>query len=252
MANNIDSVEEAKRIVRASTEARVTLRLMGGLAIRFHCHGPHSEHLRAYHDIDLLGLNKEFKGINSVFQKLGYSPNPLYNAIYSATRLQFINQRSGGHVDIFFDKIRMEHTLDFRDRLHLDNMTIPVTDLLLSKLTIVKLTEKDGKDIVAILEDHEIGYSDGQEILNLNYLTSLCSDQWGLHKTVTDNLGKMTQFIQQQVSDINKKKELFDKLEAIQNAIKLSKKTTRWRLRSLIGEKVRWYDVVETGEGEAQ
>jgi hypothetical protein len=24
-----------------------------------------------------------------------------------------------------------------------------------------------------------------------------------------------------------------------------------WRLRDVVGERVRWYDVIETGEGEA-
>jgi len=59
-------------------------------------------------------------------------------------------------VDVFLDKFRMEQSLDFRQRLRLDDVTIPITDLLLTKLQIVELNEKDLKDIVAILEDHEL------------------------------------------------------------------------------------------------
>ena len=69
----------------------------------------------------------------------------------------------------------MHHTLDFRKRLHLDKYTIPISDLLLTKLQIVKLSEKDVIDVIAILEDHEIGNRDNQEILNVEYISELSS-----------------------------------------------------------------------------
>jgi len=243
-------VEKGKRIVKAAYDDGVTLRLIGGLAVRFHCHGPHSSHLRAYNDIDLFGLNKELGRIYSVFQKLGYSPNDKYNVLYGATRLQFIDQKSAGHVDIFLDKFIMDHTLDFRRRLQLDKLTIPITDLLLTKLQIVRLAAKDATDIIAILEDHEIGLVNGQETLNVEYIAELCSSNWGLHKTVTDNLLKMTEIIEKRSLEAAERKDLVRKLEAIQNIVKIMKKTLRWRLRSVIGERVRWYQDIESGEGE--
>jgi len=249
-AKGTDPVVEAKRIVKVAGDEGVTLRLIGGLAVRFHCHGPHSIHLRAYHDIDSFGLKKESKEIFSVFQKLGYASNLRFNTLYGATRLQFIEQESRKNVDVFLDKFRMEHTLDFRERLHLDKLTIPITDLLLTKLQIVKLAAKDAKDVVAILEDHEIGDSDNQEVLNVNRIAELCSGDWGLHKTITDNLGKMVKFIEEGIFEARGKKELMGKLENIQNAIKIKKKKLRWKLRSVVGERIRWYNEVEVGVGE--
>ena len=149
-----DSVEEADRIVRSAEEQGVTLRLIGGLAIRFHCHGLHSTHLREYHDIDLFGLGKQRRGILSIFDKLGYSPNRQFNLLYGDTRLQFVKGKHQKNVDVFLDRFEMEHTLDFRRRLELDGLTIPITDLLMTKLQDVKLETKDAKDVVAILEDH--------------------------------------------------------------------------------------------------
>jgi len=61
-------------------------------------------------------------------------------------------QPNGEHIDIFLDKFRMDHTLDFRKRLKLDNLTIPVTDLLLTKLQIVRIAEKDLKRHDCVLE----------------------------------------------------------------------------------------------------
>jgi hypothetical protein len=69
--NRLDSLEEAERIVRSAEDDGVTLRLIGGLAIRFHCHGLHSAHLREYHDIDVFGLRKQRGGILAVFEKPG-------------------------------------------------------------------------------------------------------------------------------------------------------------------------------------
>lgn len=245
-----DPFEESRRIVRAAQDRRVTLRLIGGLGIRSHCHGEHSAHLREYHDIDLFGLRKEAKAIFLVFQDLGYYPNTRYNVLYGDTRLQFINKNSGGNVDVFLDKFEMEHTLDFRQRLGLDELTVPVTDLLLTKLQIEDLTEKDVKDIFAILEDHEIGHSDDHETLNMDYITELCSRDWGLYNTVTDNLEWISEFIRKQASSLKGSKELVQKLATIQNYLRASKKRLRWKIRDLIGERIKWYKQVEAGEGE--
>ncbi len=250
VAKKMNSVGEAKKIVTVAEDKGVTLRLIGGLAIRIHCHGPHSIHLRTYHDIDVFGLRKEFKGISSVFQKLRYSPNVRFNALYGATRLQFVDRQRNKIVDVFLDKFSMEHTLNFRGRLHLDNFTIPITDLLLTKLQNIKLAAKDAKDIIAIVEDHEVGYSDNQEMLNVNYIAQLCSSDWGLHKTITENLNKMVKFIEEETFSARDKKELVSKLETIQRAIKTNKKKLRWKLRSIVGKKIRWYKEVEMGEEE--
>jgi len=238
-------VEEAQRIVRVAEDNGVTLRLIGGLAIRFHCHGPHSAHLREYHDIDVFGLLKESKGIFSVFQILGYRPNTKFNLSFGDTlRLQFLSE-APGNVDVFLDKFRMDHTIDFREHLGLDDLTIPITALLLTKLQMVRIGDKDVRDIVAILEDHEFGslaISD-REAVDVEYLADKCSQDWGLYKTVTDNLQKMAK--------TTESKELGKKLDTLLNSVLAKKKGFGWTVRSVIGERMKWYDVIEVGEGEA-
>ena len=250
-AEGADSAEEAKRIVRSARDYGVTLRLIGGLAIRFHCHGLHSTHLREYHDIDLFGLGKQRRGILSVFNKLGYSPNREFNLLYSDTRLQFVKGEHPKNVDVFLDKFEMEHTLDFRRRLGLDDLTIPITDLLLTKLQNVELETKDVNDVVAILEDHKLGHSDDRETINLDYLASLCSRNWGLQRTITDSLDKIRRFIDQDAPSAAVAEDLTRKLETIRSSVMTKKKGLRWRARSIIGERVKWYKEVEAGQGEA-
>lgn len=245
-----DPIEESRRIVRVAHEKHVTLRLIGGLAIRFHCHGEHTAHLREYHDIDLFGLRKESDAIFSVFQDLHYSPNDRFNILYHETRLQFIHKISGKNVDLFLDKFVMEHTLDFRERLMLDELTIPITDLLLTKLQIERLTEKDVKDTIAILEDHKMGQKDNGETINLLYIANLCSGDWGLYKTVTDNLQWMTGHVRKLAFGPKEREELVQRLATIQNCVIASKKKLRWGIRSVFGERIKWYEPVESGEGE--
>jgi len=252
-AERQDTLEEAKRIIGAAEKNGITLRLIGGLAIRVHCHGLHSAHLRAFHDVDVFGFAKEQKGILAVFEGLGYDPNLRFNSNYGTERLQFLGTGQAKNVDVFLDKFRMEHTLDFRERLRLDDLTIPITDLLLTKLQIDRPDPKDANDIVAILEDHDLGHSDDREILNVEYIADLCSRDWGLFKSVTSSLEQVKQAIQDGISVqcIGMEASEFDrKLGIILDSLVSRKKNFRWKARSLVGEKVKWYKEVEEGLAE--
>jgi peroxiredoxin (alkyl hydroperoxide reductase subunit C) len=253
-AERLDPLEEAKRLVREGQNNGVILRLIGGLAIRLHCHGRHSSHLRDYHDIDIFGLGREYKKILSVFEKLGYTLNREFNTSAEGTRFQFIGRKRIENVDLFLDKFRMDHELDFTQRIRLDDLTIPITDLLLTKLQIQRLERKDEKDIVAILEDHDVGHSDDNETLNVNHIAGLCSRDWGLYKTVTDNLQDIRQSVEDNVFVHcvgMEASELVRKLDAIQDGIISKNKGFRFKARSLFGERVKWYQQVELGVGEA-
>jgi alkyl hydroperoxide reductase subunit AhpC len=253
-AQGLDPVEEATKIVRMGEKDGVTLRLIGGLAIRLHCHGRHSAHLREYHDIDVFGLSKERKGIESVFKKLEYSPNEEFNARLSSDRMQFTNSGATKNVDVFLDKFRMQHTLDLRRHIRLDDLTISITDLLLTKLqTGVRLEAKDLLDIIAIVEDHEIGGNEDKEILNLDYMAELCARDWGLYKTLTNGLQKIRQYIEDDLAvqcTGMEASELVRKLDEIQDSLTRRKKSLRWKARSLIGERMKWYEEVQLGEFE--
>ena len=76
----------------------------------------------------------------------------------------------------------MGHKLNFKDRLLLDKFTIPLADLLATKLQVVDLTEKEYRDIITLLNDHEFSNSDAPETINGKYLAKLCSKEWGIQK----------------------------------------------------------------------
>ena len=251
----LDPLAEARRIVLAGDKDGVVLRLIGGLAFRSHCHGKHAGHLRDYHDIDFFGLGRQSQNIESVFEKLGYDANTEFNFYSGKNRLQFLRSEHKMIVDVFLDKFIMQHTIDFRQRIQLDDLTIPITDLLLTKLQMgVRLEAKDAKDVVAILEDHELGDSDTKEMLNIDYLANLCSREWGLYKSVISSIEKVRQVIEDDVLVQcvgMEATEMVRKLDEIRASIVSSKKGLGWRARSILGPRVKWYNEVEKGAGEA-
>ncbi len=113
-----DIVQEAHRIVDEAEKRGITLRLFGGMAIRFRC--PSATHRglqRKYADIDVMGLSKQSKDIKKLFIDLGYTPRQIFNAMQGNRRLIFNDIEQERRVDIFLDVFEMCHRFDFRNRL---------------------------------------------------------------------------------------------------------------------------------------
>ena len=187
-----DIVKEAQRIIDTAGKNNLTLRLFGGLAVRFHCpSATHRELARKYADIDFMGLRKQGRALKKVFVDLGYIPREFYNALHGDTRLVFNDMNNGRRVDIFLDVFEMCHKLEFKNRLLLNEYTISLADLIATKLQVVEITEREYRDVICILNDHEIADSDGPETINGKYLAKLCSQDWGIYKTFSMNLGNI-------------------------------------------------------------
>jgi len=242
-----DPAEEAKRIIDEAEKTNVTLRLLGGLAIRIHCHGEHSSHIRAYHDTDFFGLRSQSAQIDLLFKKLGYVPNPRYNYLHGYRRLEFYDKSHNRNVDVFLDRFEMEHDLNFKSRVGLDRYAIPLTDLLLTKIQVVKVNEKDLKDMVTILEDHEVAGKSDRETIDLEYIAKLCSNDWGLHKSVMANLHILESFITDHKLVVRDEAAIIKKVKAIREAVARRPKSLKWKIRSKIGERMPWYEEVEEG-----
>ena len=242
-----DLTNEAKKIIDEAEKTNVMLRLLGGLAIRVHCHGQHSSHIRAYHDTDFFGLRSQSAQIELLFKKLGYVPNPRYNYLHGYKRLEFYDKSHNRNVDVFLDRFEMEHKLNFKRRVGRDRYTIPLTDLLLTKIQVVKVNEKDLKDMVAILEDHEVASKSDNETIDLEYIAKLCSKDWGLHKSVMANLDILESFITGHKLVVRDETAVMKKIKAIREAIARRPKSLRWKIHAKIGERMRWYEEVEEG-----
>src|SRR5579862_6911217 len=138
--------KKALEIVETATKMNIQLRLLGATAIYYQC--PNSKFLsgvmsRELTDLDFMTLSKYVSKIPDLFSKLGFTPNDRVNALFGAQRQIYYDSASSLHVDIFFDKLSFNHVINFSRRLDLDPVTISLADLLLEKLQIVKMGEKD-------------------------------------------------------------------------------------------------------------
>ncbi len=237
--------EEAKRLLQAASDNKIVLRLLGGVAVALRCPSASRDGLRrTYVDIDFASHEKQSKAITDFFIEMGYKPRVRFNAMMGRKRLIFndiVNQR---RVDLFLDVFEMSHRLNFAERLDLEPFTLPLADLLATKLQIVQTDEKDFKDMAALFLDHDVGTSDG-ETINGRYLARLCSNDWGLHKTFTTNLSRLGTAIdgfdlaQSEVATARVR------IGRLLEMIEAEPKSLAWRLRATIGERIRWYELPE-------
>jgi len=241
-----DIVEETERILKASREKGISLRLLGGLAIRLHCpSATHRSLKRKYPDIDWIGLRKHDKQIEKMFPELNYVPNKLFNAIHGHERLQFGDLENERLVDIMLDKFKMCHALDLRDRLGIDERTVPLADLLLTKLQVVELNEKDVRDSITLFKDHALGETDAPETINTSRISKVCSKDWGWWKTMTINLEKLLELLPNYELGKKDEDETKEKINTVLKRIEEEPKSIVWKMRGLIGERKRWWFPVE-------
>ncbi|MCU0852943.1 MAG: hypothetical protein MUC90_06825 [Thermoplasmata archaeon] len=58
-------------------------------------------------------------------------------------------------VEIFYDELAMNHTVPYKGRLEMDSPTTPAGELMLQKLQVVKINEKDIKDLIVLIRAHD-------------------------------------------------------------------------------------------------
>jgi hypothetical protein len=241
-----DAVAESRRIIAAASERRLLLRLLGGLAIRLHAESAgHRALVRSYPDLDFVCPEKQGSQVESLLADIGYEANKTFNLLNGATRLLFYDEPNQRQIDVFVGRFDMCHQLSFpAERLAQDPLTIPLAELLLTKLQVVQMNEKDVRDICALLLDHTLGQGDAEEF-NLPFITHLCSDDWGWWKTVCVSLDKVRENSQAFAIDPQQRTRLDDRIEQIKVALAQVPKTLRWRLRERVGERIKWYNLPE-------
>jgi hypothetical protein len=125
---------ELKRILKASGDAGVILRVIGSLAFQLHC--PKFGYLqaamgRAYTDIDFAAYHKQTKEIRILMSGLGYQENREIFIVSEGERAIFDKPEIGVHVDVFYEKLAFSHVIYWNNRLELDNPSIPLAEMLL-------------------------------------------------------------------------------------------------------------------------
>jgi hypothetical protein len=240
-----DVVLEGTRLLRAAEDRGVPLRLIGGVACCVRAGGRlHPAFARSYGDLDFVTGKKSSGAAQKLFREAGYTPQVTFNALNSKERLLFMDEANERQVDIFVGRFSMSHTIPLEGRVEVDPETVPLAELLLMKLQVHELNEKDVRDALAILQHHPVGEADG-ETVNGARIAELCAADWGLWRTITANLDTCIAHVDRYDLAVAEKDELRGRLSALRERIDAEEKSRAWRLRAKIGERKRWYETPE-------
>ena len=249
MPTDNEIVSEAMRILQKSKAEHLTLRLMGAIAFRHQC----LNHLQLFEklqrrltDIDFASLSSETDRIMGLIESLGYAPDQsmLLSQEYGYHRLIYNHPDTNLHIDIFIDRLKMCHTIDLTDRLRIDENTISPSDLLLEKMQIVKINEKDVVDSAILLVEHDVGSSDNQTI-NVDYIMSIMSRDWGFYYTFTTNLMRLSDTVNKSSHfSPDEKETVTRRVDSILRSVEATPKTLKWKMRARVGTKQQWYNEV--------
>jgi hypothetical protein len=254
-----EMLDEGRRLVDAARGAGLTLRLLGGLAVREHCRTAKLCE-RDYSDLDMVAPTRQARRLVELFAGLGYAENHDVSTATGDAELQFVRPclHGGGpgagavhaddHVDVFLDAVRMDHVISLVHRLEIEPYTVSLSDLLLSKLQIFRLEEKDLRDIVTLLGDVEVGETDVPGSIDRRYIGGLCADDWGLFYDVVTNLQRVAEGFA--AFDLSEAQTacVRDGVARLIAAIDEAPKSVRWRLRARVGTRKAWHDTVDDQE----
>jgi hypothetical protein len=240
-----DIVEEARRVTEAARGEGVPARLLGGLAIRLHADGDLPPALRReYKDIDLVTTSKGGRRTLRLLTELGYSPNERFNTMNAGRRAVVYDLEHERQLDVFIGEFRMCHRIDLSSRLELDATTVPLAELLLTKLQIVQLNRKDLVDIAALLREHDVGDGD-DDTVNAAYVAKLLAGDWGLWRTSRGNVETARERLGDLGLDPADDRVVRERLDRLWQRVEAEPKTLRWRSRARLGERSRWYEEPE-------
>jgi hypothetical protein len=221
----------------------IVVRVLGGAAIRLRCpSATHRSLARKVPDIDVITYKKHSKEVKEMLAELGLEPVQMFNALHGDRRMLFTDEKLGRQVDVFLDVFEMCHRFDFRKRMLLDDKTLPLADLLVTKLQIIEINEKDYRDVACLLLDHPLSESDERESVNAAYIAGLCSDDWGIYRTLTRNLDWTRSFVKELDMEPDKKETIVSRIGQLLARIEKEPKSIKWKMRAKIGDKVIWYD----------
>jgi hypothetical protein len=239
---------EGERIVGEAKKRNLHLRLLGAIAFQAHC--PKFSLLttrlnRVLSDIDFAAYGGEHARISAMMRELGYEDQPMVTALYGDRRTIWDNRSNGMHVDIFFDKLEMNHDISFQNRLDIDSLTISLVDMLLEKMQIVYINEKDIVDTVMLLREHDVG-EPCPETIDAPYVAKLLSNDWGFYYTCTTNLRKVRERLStyQELSDEDRA-DVIAKIEKLLKIVEDEPKAMGWKVRARVGTRKKWYRDVE-------
>ncbi|MEW5747224.1 MAG: hypothetical protein AB1793_00340 [Candidatus Thermoplasmatota archaeon] len=245
-------LDEALALVEEAGRKGLVLRVMGGMAIYMHSRdyealwkGLARLGTKAFTDIDFVAYGRQRNQLMEFVTSKGYKTDPRFLYQFGKSRHIFFGGRVP-MVEIFYDELAMNHTIPYAGRLEKDSPTVPLGELMMQKLQIVKINEKDIKDLIVLLRAHDVGEGDDQKV-NLSVLDSVdLFNDWGWYHTATTNLAKLKAKLAEypQLSDEDRA-VVSQRIDRILAHAESRPKSFKWKMRAKVGTKTMWYNPVD-------
>jgi len=261
-----DIRDEASSIAAEVTAAGLRVRLLGGVAFWLRCPSVRSgPFARDYADLDFAVGKPASQRFRAILEGRGYLPDKFFNGLHGATRLYYGAPDGQWSVDIVIDELTMSHRLDLRGQLDGPGPTLSPADLLLTKLQVWEINRKDLGDAACLLADHGLAAGPagadtagadtagantagantaGADEISLARVTAVLGTDWGFCHTAERNLGKVAELAAAEPVP-GAGHDVTAQVRAVQAAIEAAPKSRSWRMRSRIGERVKWYETPE-------
>jgi hypothetical protein len=244
-----DVVEEAGRLLECAESRGLPLRVLGGVAIRMRAPGELPAALRrSYADADFLTAKDASSRAQQFFRDEGYEPQVAFNALHGRERLLFFDNGNDRQVDVFVGGFEMSHKVPVAKRMELEPRTLPLAELLVTKLQIAELNEKDLRDALALFQGHAVNEGDGDSI-NAARVAELCATDWGLWRTLTGNLATCREHLARYDLGQDDQARIAKGIDDMLERVDQEPKSRGWKLRAKIGERKRWYTTPEEVAG---
>ena len=239
---------EVDRVIAGVAAAGPRIRVLGSIGVALHC--PDARALlptfeRTYADIDFAAYRRDARAISAAVAALGYVEARDVFITSEGHRAIFESPVTRIHLDVFYDRLEFCHVIPLAGRLEADSPTIPLAELLLSKLQIVKLNEKDVVDTILLFLDHPLGAGD-DDTIDVGRIAALCAEDWGLWRTLTMNLEKVVALAasySQLAADQRARVEAA--AVELKRAIDAVPKPFAWRMRDRVGDRRQWWTDVD-------
>jgi hypothetical protein len=242
-----DVVAEGERLLGLASGEGVPMRLLGGVAVRLKAPELPAPLQREYKDIDFATTKKAAGAADRLLKDAGYQPHVAFNAMHARERGLYFDEENDRQVDLFIHSFRMCHEIPLGDRLEVESATVPLAELLLTKLQIIEVNEKDIRDTVLLFHGHPIADHDDGAV-NGGQIAALCAADWGLWRTITANLDRCREHVDDYELPAEDRERIGGRFDELLARIEAEPKSRGWRLRAKVGERKRWYDLPEEVE----
>jgi hypothetical protein len=238
---------EGDRLLELAEAEGIVLRLLGALAFKKRCprHAFLQETLnRRYTDIDFAAYGKQVNDVRRILAREGYAEDEMTYVESEGSRMVLHHPGTDLHLDVFLDKLEFCHLIRWDGRLESDRWTIPLAEMLMQKMQIVRINEKDLIDTIMLFLEHPLTEDDRG--VNIDRIAKVCAKDWGWWRTLTMNLDKVRQMAASypQLTD-EEQARIAAQVTLARARIEAEPKSLGWRLRAKVGDRKKWYREVD-------